>query len=152
MQWSADQPHGGFTRAKPARSPNADGTFGYADVNVADQDHDPHSLLNWIRQLARVRRRHSEVGGAAPRLIETDQACVVGIWYRRESRILLTLHNLAESKARVSLTVPDSWPERGRIVHCSAADKPGRTVDLQSAVDMAGYEALWIEAADPPDG
>src|SRR3569623_2544343 len=47
MQWSSAA-NRGFTLAQRSRVPViADGPFGYAKVNVADQRREPNSLLNW---------------------------------------------------------------------------------------------------------
>src|SRR5690606_21247610 len=60
MQWSPDR-NGGFSRADPARlvlPPIQDPVSGYAAINVESQARNQHSLLNWMRRLLEVRKRH----------------------------------------------------------------------------------------------
>ena len=60
MQWSPDR-NGGFSRADPAAlvlPPIMDPLYGYDAVNVEAQSRDPHSILNWMRRMLAVRRRH----------------------------------------------------------------------------------------------
>ncbi|HJU75211.1 MAG TPA: maltose alpha-D-glucosyltransferase, partial [Gemmatimonadaceae bacterium] len=57
MQWSADR-NGGFSRANPSRLSSPlimDPVFGYEAVNVEAQRDDPSSLLNWMRQMIKLR-------------------------------------------------------------------------------------------------
>src|SRR3569623_1818322 len=62
MQWSSAA-NGGFTLAKRSRVPViADGPFGYAKVNVADQRRPPNSLLNWTERMIRMRKECPEIG------------------------------------------------------------------------------------------
>ena len=64
MQWSPDR-NGGFSRADPAAlvlPPIMDPLYGYGAVNVEAQTRDPHSLLNWMRRMLAVRRRHPAFG------------------------------------------------------------------------------------------
>lgn len=144
MQWSADREYGGFSSATPVRKPVAKGEFGFPTVNVEQQDHDPQSLLNWIRQLARLRRRHRKVGGAAPQMIDTQNRNVVGIGYAADDEVLVTLHNLGKRKAELQVALPKAWATRGRVVHSSAANS-GESIDLAAPLQLEGYGALWIE-------
>ncbi len=64
MQWSPDR-NGGFSRADPAAlvlPPIMDPLYGYGAVNVEAQARDPHSILNWMRRMLAVRRRHPAFG------------------------------------------------------------------------------------------
>lgn len=56
MQWT-DGPTGGFTRGQPEVQPILTGPYATAEVNVAAQEAEPESLLNWHRRLAALRRR-----------------------------------------------------------------------------------------------
>ena len=61
MQWSSE-PHGGFSTAhRIIRKVVDDPIYGYLNVNVADQRRDPHSLLNWMERVIRMRRECPEI-------------------------------------------------------------------------------------------
>src|SRR6185437_12194874 len=48
MQWSRD-PQGGFTTNSHPKNPViTGGTYGYEQINVADQRRDPNSFMNWM--------------------------------------------------------------------------------------------------------
>ncbi len=67
MQWSPDR-NGGFSRANPADlmlPPVMDPLYGYAAVNVEAQASDAHSVLNWMRRMLAVRKRHRAFGRGA---------------------------------------------------------------------------------------
>ena len=67
MQWSPDR-NGGFSRANPADlmlPPVMDPLYGYTAVNVEAQASDTHSVLNWMRRMLAVRKRHCAFGRGA---------------------------------------------------------------------------------------
>src|SRR5262249_1149010 len=71
MQWSPDR-NGGFSRADPAAlvlPPIMDPVYGYDAVNVEAQGRDPHSILNWMRRMLAVRRRHAAFGRGTATLL-----------------------------------------------------------------------------------
>jgi maltose alpha-D-glucosyltransferase / alpha-amylase len=60
MQWTGDR-NAGFSRADPARlyAPVImDPVYGYQAVNVEAQERGPHPLLNWMKHIIALRRRH----------------------------------------------------------------------------------------------
>ncbi|MBU6418803.1 MAG: maltose alpha-D-glucosyltransferase [Proteobacteria bacterium] len=64
MQWSPDR-NGGFSRANPADlvlPPVMDAISGFDAVNVERQAADQYSLLNWMRRMLAVRKRHRAFG------------------------------------------------------------------------------------------
>ena len=64
MQWSPDR-NGGFSTADPQRLylPTVmDPVYGYQAVNVEAQQREPSSLLNWMRRILSVRKRHVAFG------------------------------------------------------------------------------------------
>jgi maltose alpha-D-glucosyltransferase/alpha-amylase len=60
MQWTGDR-NGGFSEAETARlyTPlNVDAMYGYQAINVEAQEKSQTSLLNWMKRIIRLRRRH----------------------------------------------------------------------------------------------
>ena len=51
-----------------------EGPFGYQQVNVADQQRDPGSLLNWMERLIRTRKECPEIGWGGCEVLETGNA------------------------------------------------------------------------------
>jgi maltose alpha-D-glucosyltransferase/alpha-amylase len=109
MQWSVDR-NGGFSRADPAAlvlPPIMDPIYGYQAVNVESQARDPHSLLNWMRTMLAVRRKHPAFGRGTQRFLYPGNRKV--LVYLREfcetedDEVILCVCNLSRSAQAVEL-------------------------------------------------
>jgi maltose alpha-D-glucosyltransferase/alpha-amylase len=144
MQWSA-RPNGGFSRAKELYRPmHADGEYGYRNVNVVDQRHDPDSLSVWMRRAIQIRRECPELGWGDWEILDVGDTRVLGLSYRwREGRIV-TLHNLSADDVRV--TLPDgldlSGVEEIRQIFGEGQAEAGTEMEL------AGYGYRWLRLLD----
>ncbi len=114
MQWSIDR-NGGFSRADPAglvMPPIMDPLYGYQAVNVEAQAAGQHSLLNWMRRMLEVRRRHRAFGRGTQRFLYPGNRKVLA--YLREygaddghGETLLCVYNLSRSAQAVELDLHD---------------------------------------------
>lgn len=96
MQWSNER-NGGFSTAAPdrLRRPLVPGkTWGPAAINVADQQRDPDSLLNWMVRLIRRRRETPEIAFGIWSHVPVAEAAIFALRYEWGSRIVLVIHNL----------------------------------------------------------
>ena len=110
MQWSPDR-NGGFSRADPAAlvlPPIMDPLYGYQALNVEAQAKDPYSLLNWMRRMLAVRRRHRAFGRGSLRFLYPGNRKVLA--YVREwtdqdggEETILCVYNLARTAQAVEL-------------------------------------------------
>lgn len=109
MQWSADA-NAGFTTGIPWRPPDS----RYLNVNVAEQDQDPNSLLNLYRTLIHLRRNHAVLRTGTLTVLDTDNAGVYAILRSAGDESMIVLVNLKGtpiSDYSLSLqesTLPDS--------------------------------------------
>ena len=106
MQWCADK-NAGFTPPKvrqPIRPVIADGDFGNEVINVADQQRDPQSLLNWMEHLLRVRKECPEFGWGTFTVLKTKPASVLAHRCEWKDGAVIAVHNFAKTKASASLT------------------------------------------------
>ena len=97
MQWNR-RANGGFSTASPAqlvRPVVDDGRFGYAAVNVVDQQRDPGSLLSWIDRALRVRQTLPELRWGHMEVIPVDHPAVVAVRTSWRGASVVALHNLA---------------------------------------------------------
>ncbi len=107
MQWSS-APNGGFTLAGRSRVPViADGPFGCAKVNVADQRRDPASLLNWTERVIRMRKECPEIGWGAWRVLDPRTPGVLALRYDWRGNAVVAVHNLAAEAREATLALPD---------------------------------------------
>ncbi|MGH7710366.1 MAG: maltose alpha-D-glucosyltransferase [Gemmatimonadaceae bacterium] len=105
MQWSADR-NGGFSRANPSRLSSPiimDPVFGYEAVNVEAQRDDPSSLLNWMRQMIKLRRLFKVFGRGSMELLSPSNPKIVAYVRQHEDERVLCVANLSRFAQPVSL-------------------------------------------------
>src|SRR5690242_191509 len=92
MQWTAGR-NGGFSTAPREQLVRqlVAGEYGPECVNVADQQRDPASLLNWLQRALGVRHACPEIGWGSSRTLATGAASVVALrcdWRARHAAIV----------------------------------------------------------------
>ena len=105
MQWSPDR-NGGFSRADPATlvlPPLMDPLYGYGAVNVEAQARDPHSILNWMRRMLAVRRRHPALGRGTLTFLYPRNRKILAYLRQYGDESLLCVANVAQSPQAVEL-------------------------------------------------
>lgn len=140
MQWT-DGPNAGFSTA----SPDAlyvpvidDEVFGYQRVNVAAQQADPDSLLNWTKNLIQIRKAHTVFGRGGFRFLLPENERVLAYLRSDEGETVLVVANLADAEQTVTFDL---------------ATYAGATpVDLLSDADFAPIAAAPYELTLPPFG
>ncbi|YBV94163.1 alpha-amylase family protein (plasmid) [Phyllobacteriaceae bacterium JZ32] len=106
MQWDGSD-NGGFSTQKKLVQPVIrDGPFGFTRVNVEEQLNRPDSLLSFIRQLTKLRRRHKEIQSGAYAILGCKSEHVLALHYKSEDTPLIVLHNLQGEKAKVEIDLP----------------------------------------------
>ncbi len=99
MQWT-DAPNAGFSTAAPERlyAPVVSTPpYDPPHVNVAAQDRDPHSLLNAIRRLITVRKRHAAFGWGSFAWVDVGTPQVAAMLREHRGERILALHNLTDA-------------------------------------------------------
>jgi maltose alpha-D-glucosyltransferase/alpha-amylase len=99
MQWTSDR-NGGFSRADAARlySPVLmDALYGYQAVNVEAEESDTASLLNWMRNLIRLRKQFTVFGRGSIEFLSPSNRKVLAYVRRYRQDIILCVANLARS-------------------------------------------------------
>lgn len=97
MQWSSDR-NAGFSRADAARlyfPVITDPVFGYQGVNVDAQERVPTSLLNWMKRMIAVRKRHKAFGRGSIRFLHPENQKILVYLREWENEILLCAVNLS---------------------------------------------------------
>ena len=108
MQWTADR-NGGFSQADPARlyAPSImDPVYGYQAVNVEAQERSPFSLLNWMRRMIALRRRHRVFGRGTIGFSSPTNRKVLAYVREYEGETILCVANLSRSAQPVDLDLP----------------------------------------------
>ncbi|NTH49215.1 maltose alpha-D-glucosyltransferase [Agrobacterium rhizogenes] len=107
MQWSNGK-NGGFSSGSPSglALPVIDSArFGFRVINVAAQENDPHSLLNWIRHTLAIRAEHEAFGRGSIRFLQTDNSAIIAYLREYRDECLLCVANLSNTPqaARIDL-------------------------------------------------
>ncbi len=112
MQWS-DAPNAGF--ASPAVPTSRlylplidEGAYSYRRLNVAAQEQNPDSLLQWVRAALAIRRQHPAFGRGALHRLAPDNPAIFAYSRATADETLLVVNNLSAHTQRVSLALPDT--------------------------------------------
>jgi maltose alpha-D-glucosyltransferase/alpha-amylase len=139
MQWSADENGGFSTAATLVRPAVASGPYGYRFVNVEDQARDAGSLLRWLTELIRIRKRCPEIGAGAWRILGTRNAHVLAVAYADErTGSVLCVHNLDERPHEVTLDLGRN-ARRLEGLHDDGERLSSGTGRHRLALDALGY-------------
>jgi maltose alpha-D-glucosyltransferase/alpha-amylase len=99
MQWSGDR-NAGFSRANPQElfSPViSDPVYGYQAVNVESEENDPASLLNWTRNMIRLRRLFTVFGRGTLEFLKPSNRAILAYVRRDGDDVVLCVANLARN-------------------------------------------------------
>jgi maltose alpha-D-glucosyltransferase/alpha-amylase len=105
MQWSPDR-NGGFSRASPENlvlPPIMNPVYGYEVINVEAQAGDQYSLLNWVRRMLTVRKRHKAFGRGTLRFLYPGNRKVLAYLREYEDETILCVCNVSRVIQAVEL-------------------------------------------------
>lgn len=91
VQWDADL-NAGFTVGSPWIKLNP----GYATINVAKQENDPASILNFYRKMIAVRKQYSTLVYGEYEVIQEEHPAVFGYWRYDLENTFCVLINLSD--------------------------------------------------------
>ncbi len=108
MQWSGNR-NAGFSDANPQRlylPVVSDPEYRYEAVNVEAQEHNPSSLLWWIRRLVHLRRRYPAFGRGRLVPVESGNSKILAFLRELDGERILVAANLSRfvQQAEVDLT------------------------------------------------
>ena len=109
MQWTADR-NAGFSQADFALlyfPMIMDPVYGYQAVNVEAQQRYSTSLLNWVREMIHLRKRHPVFGRGALHLIKPENRKVFAFSRTYLEETVLCVFNLSQSSQPVELDFTD---------------------------------------------
>ena len=140
LQWSGSR-NAGFSPAGTRDLVRAlpGGAYGPERVNIHAQNTDPASLLNFLREIVRLRRSVPEVGWGKWRVLEIDTR-VLGLEVEWRNNVLLTFHNLCDAEVVLELGT-----EIGGAAHnlLDGSGSAGR-VDEEGRATLPPFGFLWL--------
>jgi maltose alpha-D-glucosyltransferase/alpha-amylase len=105
MQWSPDR-NGGFSRASPENlvlPQIMNPVYGFEAINVEAQAGDSYSLLNWMRRMLTVRKRHKAFGRGTLRFLYPGNRKVLAYLREHDDEAILCVCNLSRVIQAVEL-------------------------------------------------
>ena len=147
MQWT-DGPNASFSTAAAERlyaPPIDDAEYGFGRVNVEAQQADPDSLLNWIANVLRTRRRHPAFGRGELRLLPVAHPAILAYLRLCPPDRVVVVNNLSAQRLAVSLDLGQHGA--GALVDLFTDEPvphaPGRPLELT----LDGYGFRWLAIA-----
>ena len=146
MQWN-DRVNAGFSSEEvpPERlylPVIDDEDYGFAVVNVARQEGDPASLLNWMKAALYIRRQHPAFGRGALVLLEPVESSILAYIRSHGTDTLLVVNNLAAEERDVTLDLGRYEGYELRDLFTGAMlDRPASD---SWAMSLPGYGYRWL--------
>ncbi|HUE83962.1 MAG TPA: maltose alpha-D-glucosyltransferase [Pyrinomonadaceae bacterium] len=109
MQWTVDR-NAGFSFADFAQlyfPLNMDPVYGYQSVNVEAQQRYDSSLLNWIRSVIHLRKRHQVFSRGTMNIIKPKNRTIFAFTRSYEGETVICIFNLSQSAQPVELPLSD---------------------------------------------
>jgi maltose alpha-D-glucosyltransferase / alpha-amylase len=147
MQWSADEPNGGFSDADPGdlvAPVLEDGPFDVQRINVESQRKESNSFLHWVRNLIAARKRANRCMTATAPQIQIPEPSVIALVYPGEGGlVLVTVHNVGSEPVALAFgsTVTNTHSLLTDGSTLSGADR---------TLEIAPYGYIWWEQAGIP--
>ena len=136
MQWSAEK-NAGFSDADTTYMPVIDeAPFSYREINVAAQEADPHSFLNWTRYLIRARQAQPALRSGTLEWVETGDVAVLAFRRRDGGDEVLCVFNLSDT-ARPSGITPNGDLR-------DLLSREARVLPAGEEIELGPFAALWL--------
>jgi len=151
MQWTPDR-NAGFSRADYARlylPVIADTVYGYQALNVEAQEASTGSLLNWVRELIRVRKRHPALWMGKLRFVNPTNRKVMAFVRISSDETLLCLCNFARGAQPAELDL-SAWQGWMPIELFAETPFPAIT-ERPYQLSLGAYGFYWFRL-QPPEG
>ncbi|HVY25141.1 MAG TPA: maltose alpha-D-glucosyltransferase [Polyangiaceae bacterium] len=144
MQWSSDR-NGGFSRANPQRlilPTISDPEYRFEAVNVEIQEHNPSSLLWWMKRMIALRKQHPAFGRGSLRMLAPENRKVLAFCRQHEGETLLVVVNLSRYPQWVELELPEFVGRTPIELLGNGAFPP--VDDGPYRLTLGGHEGLWL--------
>ena len=105
MQWSADK-NAGFSDANPQRlflPVISDPLYRYENINVENQENNPSSLLNWMKNLIAMRKRLKAFSQGKTKFLDTANSKIIAFTRQIKGESILVVANLSKYSQAVVL-------------------------------------------------
>ncbi|HSV86497.1 MAG TPA: maltose alpha-D-glucosyltransferase [Levilinea sp.] len=143
MQWDSSL-NGGFSTAEKLYSPVIGSeSFNPQKVNVADQDRDAQSLLNTIRRMVAVRKKHPAFSSHSFAWVDAHNEAVAAYTRQEGNELLIVFNNLSGDPQAVTVQLPEGVKSlqdilSGNVIEVAPEGCLERT--------LQPYDYLWLKS------
>jgi len=133
IQWSSEV-NGGFTEGQPWIKINPN----YREINVANQQEDPDSILNFYRQLIKLRKNNLTLVYGDYQDIDLSHTSIFSFWRWEENSTYLVAINMSEQASSVS--IDDKFNLDNKVLLLSNVSK--EPVFNNNLLELGPWEAV----------
>ena len=138
MQWSAEKTAGFSTSDKTYLPVINDEKYGYESVNVAAQEEDDESFLNWTRFLIHTRQGQPTLRTGSREWVETGNVAVLAYYRSQGNDRILCVFNLTADSQLSGIKLAASMR--------NLLTRKERLYPAGEELRLGPYEALWLTA------
>src|SRR5262249_27037507 len=120
-----------------------DELWGYQRINVAAQQRDPNSMLNWTERMIRLRKECPEIGWGQYTSLHTGNANVLAMRYDWRNNSLVTVHNFSSRPQKIRLTVGNVLGS-DRLVNLILGEHSQAEADGKHTIVLEEYGYRWF--------
>jgi maltose alpha-D-glucosyltransferase/alpha-amylase len=149
MQWSGDR-NAGFSNANRQRLYEpviTDPEYHYETVNVEAQDANQLSLLNWMKRLISMRKRHSAFGRGTLEFLHPENRKVLAFIRRHGDEQILVVVNLSRFTQFASLNL-SAFSGMMPVELFGRAEFP-RVGDEPYPITLTSHSFVWFSLEQP---
>jgi maltose alpha-D-glucosyltransferase/alpha-amylase len=140
MQWTAETPNAGFSNSTNTYAPvNSIAPYSPVQINVADQQKDPSSLLNFMKRIIQLRKDRPFLATGTIKFLETTSPAVLCIIREDETHRMIALHNLANNSSYVTLPTALQFNPKIELLSNTAVNPGLKTIKLMP------HQSAWLE-------
>jgi maltose alpha-D-glucosyltransferase/alpha-amylase len=144
MQWTVGE-NAGFSNAasqKLFRPVIKGGDFGYEKINVAAQQRDADSLLNFVERCIRARKQCPEFGWGTWSSVDTANDAVFAHTITWRGKTILAVHNLGDAPAELTLDVSDHKADQATDILGTQPEMPIKRGKIE--LELGPYGHRWL--------
>ncbi|MEY3407061.1 MAG: maltose alpha-D-glucosyltransferase, partial [Actinomycetota bacterium] len=145
MQWS-DAKNAGFSNADESDlllPVITDPKYSPAVVNVEIQEIDPHSQLNWMRQILKVRNQHPVFGNGKIEFLQPANQKVIAYIRSNAEEKILVIANLSATNQRVDLDLGEYQGAELRDLISNSTF--GHVDSADQRFSLAPHQFYWLQ-------
>jgi maltose alpha-D-glucosyltransferase/alpha-amylase len=151
MQWTPDR-NAGFSTATPGRlyvPVNQDPVYGYQSVNVEAQRDSSTSMVNWVRTMLAVRRRHESFAVGTFHDLGGSNPSVLAFLRQHGKDVVLCVNNLSRFPQPIELPLQE-WAGYIPVELTGRVSFP-RIGHLPYLLTLPGHGFYWFQLTEPQE-